>query len=63
MMLMESVDRQVIVTTNFPELLKHSELEDILFISRDDNGFSDIKRVIDNDVVILFIEELGVDSV
>ena len=63
MLLMESVDKQVIVTTHSPELLKHSELEDILFISRDDNGFSDIKRVIDNDVVKPFIEELGVDSV
>ena len=63
MLMMEAVDKQVIVTTHSPELLKHSELEDILFISRDDNGFSDIKRVIDNDVVKPFIEELGVDNV
>ena len=63
MLMMESVDKQVIVTTHSPELLKYSELEDILFISRDVNGFSDIKRVIDNDVVKPFIEELGVDSV
>ena len=63
MLLMESVDKQVIITTHSSELLKYSELEDILFISRDDNGFSDIKRVIDNDLVKPFIEELGVDSV
>lgn len=63
MLMMESVDKQVIVTTHSPELLKYCELEDILFISRDDNGFSDIKRVIDNDTVKPFIEELGVDSV
>ena len=63
MLMMESVDKQVIVTTHSPELLKYSELEDILFISRDYNGFSTIKRIIDNDVVKPFIEELGVDSV
>jgi len=63
MLMIESVDKQVIITTHSPELLKYSELEDILFISRDDNGFSDIKRIIDNDVVKPFIEELGIDSV
>lgn len=63
MLMMESVDKQVIVTTHSPELLKYSELEDILFISRDENGFSNIKRIIDSDVVKPFIEELGVDSV
>lgn len=33
MLLMESVDKQVIITTHSPEILKYSELEDILFIS------------------------------
>ena len=63
MLMIESVDKQVIITTHSPELLKYSELKDILFISRDNNGFSDIKRIIDNDLVKPFIEELGVDSV
>ena len=63
MLMMESVDKQVIITTHSPELLKYSELEDILFISRDENGFSDIKRIIDNDVVKPFIDELGIDNV
>ena len=62
-LMMESVGKQVIITTHSPELLKYSELGDILFISRDGNGFSDIKRIIDNDLVKPFIEELGVDSV
>ena len=63
MLIMESVEKQVFITTHSAELLKYCKLEDILFISRDDNGFSNIKRVIDNDVVKPFIEELGVDSV
>ena len=63
MLMMESANKQVIITTHSPELLKYSELEDILFISRDEKGFSDIKRIIDNDVVKPFIDELGIDSV
>ncbi len=62
-LMMESVDKQVIITTHSPELLKYSELESILFISRDGNGFSNIKGVMDNDAVKPFIEELGIDSV
>lgn len=62
-LMMESVDKQVIITTHSPELLKYSELEDILFIYRENDGFSRIDRVIDNDVVKAFIDELGVDSV
>lgn len=62
-LMMESVDKQVIITTHSPELLKYSELESILFISRDGNGFSNIKGVMDNDTVKPFIEELGIDSV
>ena len=62
-LMMESVDKQVIITTHSPELLKYAELENILFISRDENGFSNVKRVIDNDIVKPFIEELGIDSV
>jgi len=60
---MESVDKQIIITTHSPELLKYSELNNILFISRDRNGFSNIKKVMDNDVIKPFIEELGIDSV
>jgi len=64
MMMMESVrDKQVIITTHSPEVLKYPELEDIFFISRDDNGFSHIDKVIDNEVVRPFIDELGIDSV
>ena len=63
MLMMESADKQVIITTHSPELLKYSELEDILFISRDERGFSNIERVIDNDVVRPFIDELGIESV
>ena len=63
MLMMESANKQVIITTHSPELLKYNELENLLFISRDENGFSNVQRVIDNDVVRPFIEELGIDNV
>lgn len=63
LLMMESTDKQLVITTHSPELLKYSELENILFISRDNNGFSDIIKVIDNNIVKPFIDELGVDSV
>lgn len=63
MLMFESVDKQIIITTHSPELLKYSELDNIYFIFRDMDGFSDIKKVADNDVIRPFIDELGVDSV
>ena len=63
LLMMESGDKQVIITTHSPELLKYSNLESILFIYRDEKGNSNIKRVMDNDIVKPFIEELGIDSV
>ena len=63
MLLMESVeDKQVIITTHSPEILKYAELENINFISRDENGFSNIQKVIDDEVAKPFIDELGIDS-
>ena len=64
LLLIKSVrDKQIILTTHNPELLKHVELEDIYFISRDSSGFSKIMQLIENQNVKPFIEELGVDNV
>lgn len=55
--------KQIIVTTHSPELLKNIDLEDVFFIFKDNNGFSKITRPIDNDVILPFIEELGIDKI
>lgn len=36
--------KQIIVTTHNPEMVKHADLEDILLISRDRSGFSQVIR-------------------
>lgn len=62
-LMMEYAGKQVIITTHSPEFLKYSKLENILFIYRDDDGFSNIDRIGENKVVEPYIEEFGVDRV
>ena len=56
-------DKQIILTSHSPVLLRFCELENIYFISRDEKGFSNIEKVMDDDFAKPFIEELGVDNV
>ena len=58
-----SREKQIILTTHSPEMLKYFELDNIHFISRDLEGFSVITKPIDNELVKPFIEELGIDEV
>ena len=58
-----SANKQIMITTHSPEILKYCELNDIYFISRDKHGFSNISKPIENDIVKPFIEELGIDEV
>lgn len=56
--------RQIITTTHNPEMLKQVNLEDILFISRDKNGFSKIIRPYKQKEVEIFLKnELGIDEI
>lgn len=58
-----SSEKQVIITTHNPELLKHSSIESICLITRDPQGFSTISSPKDNTTVKLFIEnDLGLDD-
>jgi len=51
-----SEQRQIIVTTHNPEMIKYAELEDILFVSRNTDGFSNISRPSEKESVRTFIE-------
>ena len=54
---------QIIVTTHNAELLRHANLEDILLVSRDPDGHSQITRPADSEVVSHFLQnELGVED-
>lgn len=63
MMKEASEKRQIIVTTHNPEIVKHADLESILLISRDKEGFSDISRPSENEEVKTFLKnEIGVEE-
>ena len=52
-----SKEKQIIITTHNPEIIKHAYLEDsnsLLLISRDKKGFSQISRPADNERLKLF---------
>lgn len=58
-----SKSRQIIITTHTPELVKHAKIENILFASRCEQGFSRIQRPSSNKMVQTFLEnEVGLDT-
>ncbi|MCK4613854.1 MAG: AAA family ATPase [Thermoplasmata archaeon] len=58
-----SRNKQIIVTTHNPEIVKNASLEDLLLASRDKNGFSTITRPADNTELKSFLEnEIGIDE-
>ena len=63
-----SENKQIIVTTHNPEMIRYAEKKDILLISRDEEGFSDICKPSEKERVKTFLknglrmEDLYVDS-
>jgi len=58
-----SKNRQIIVTTHNPEIVKHAGLENLLLIYRDKEGFSKVSRPLDNNTVKVFLKnELGIED-
>nr|WP_321351326.1 AAA family ATPase [uncultured Methanoregula sp.] len=63
MMKEASEKKQVMITTHSTEVVKHADLEDILLISRDSEGFSIISRPGDKEEVRAFLEnEIGIEE-
>ncbi len=58
-----SKEKQIIVTTHNPELVKHAGMDSLLLVSRDEDGFSRITRPADSEEVRVFLEnDMGVDE-
>lgn len=56
-------NKQIIITTHNPEMVKNVDLEDILLISRDKNGFSRISRPASKKEIRNFLEsEIGIEE-
>jgi len=58
-----SQEKQIIVTTHNPEIVKHASLKNILLISRDKKGFSTISRPANKEAVKTFlVNEIGIEE-
>lgn len=58
-----SAEKQIIATTHNPELVKHTALEDLLLMRRDEHGFSRISRPSESEELKVFLEnDLGVED-
>jgi predicted ATPase len=63
MMKESSKRKQVMITTHTTEVVKHASLENLLFISRDSEGFSVLSRPADKEEVRTFLEnEIGIEE-
>jgi energy-coupling factor transporter ATP-binding protein EcfA2 len=57
-------NKQIIVTTHSPEIVRHAGVENLLLISRDKDGFSTVSRPAEKRDVQIFLEnDLGLDEV
>lgn len=58
-----SEEKQIIITTHNPEVIKHAGLENIYLVSRNKEGFSTISRPSDKEEVKIFLEnEMGIED-
>ncbi len=58
-----STEKQIIITTHNPEVIKHVKKEDIIFVKRNSGGFTEGKRINQiKDIHKFLDEEIGVDE-
>jgi len=59
----QTQEKQIVVTTHNPEFVKYAGLENILLVSRDENGFSTISRPADKEEVKIFLKnDIGIEE-
>lgn len=59
-----SFDNQIFITTHNPEMLKCVKLEDIFLISRNNEGFSEMRSVTSYENLDVFLQnDLGIDEI
>lgn len=58
-----SKKKQILVTTHNPEMVKNADLESILLVSRDKDGFSTVSKPADQEEVKTFLKnEIGIED-
>ncbi len=59
----ETGNKQIIIATQNPEIVKYAELENLLFVSRNKEGFTTITKTSEKKEVKLFLEnEIGIEE-
>jgi predicted ATPase len=59
-----SKNKQIIITTHNPEVVKHTDIKDLLLVSRDDEGFSTISKPAEKQEIKIFLEnQMGLDEI
>jgi len=59
----QTQEKQIVVTTHNPEFVKYAELENILLVSRNKDGFSTISRPADKEEVKTFLKnDIGIEE-
>jgi predicted ATPase len=55
--------KQILITTHNPELVRHARLEELLLISRDKRGLSQVSRPAEKESVRFFLkQEMGIEE-
>ncbi|RCV63658.1 putative ATPase [Methanophagales archaeon] len=55
--------KQIIVTTHNPEVVRYTDIENIVLVHRDDNGFTQISRPAKKEEVKIFLEnKMGIEE-
>lgn len=58
-----SAQKQIFVTTHNPEVVRHADLDSILLVSRDEEGFAQIQRPGEKEMVRTFLKnEIGIEE-
>ena len=58
-----SKEKQIIITTHHPEMVRYAGVDNLLFVSRDKDGFSQISRPADKTMVKQFLaNDIGLDQ-
>ena len=61
--MMKNANKQIIITTHNPEILKYSGIQELLLIKRDKNGFSNISKPYEKDEIKVFLKNnLGIED-
>ncbi len=59
----ERLNKQIIVTTHNPEVVRYTDIDNILLVYRNDKGFSQISRPAEKEEVKIFLEnEMGIEE-